>query len=85
MNGTVYLIESKSGELWIKRLYYVNDNIDSGKFELLSDNTILVDSGSRKGKLNYPPFELPFNEVKTLFRVTGIFKSNILTIVNGNN
>ena len=78
--GSVYVVE-KANDLWIKRLYYKNDSQDSGMFELISDNNMKVESGARAGKLAYPPFELDISKVRRLFKVTGIFKPNELTVI----
>lgn len=80
--GGVYVVESVDGQLWIKRMFYKDDNQDSGGFQLISDNNMKHDNGAREGKLFYPDFFLPFDQVKNLFVVTGIFKSNIITIIN---
>lgn len=82
--GAVYVVESIDGQLWIKRMFYKDDNQDSGAFQLISDNTMKHDCGARVGKLFYPDFFLPFDQVKNLFVVTGVFKSNIITIINEN-
>jgi phage repressor protein C with HTH and peptisase S24 domain len=77
--GTVYVIE-KGNDLWIKRLFYKDDKRETGKFELISDNTMRFEKGDRKGKLFYPAFDVNIDEVR-VFKVTGIFKSNDLTVV----
>jgi hypothetical protein len=38
------------------------------------------EKGDRKGKLFYPAFDVNIDEVR-VFKVTGIFKSNDLTVV----
>jgi len=78
--GSVYVIES-SNDLWIKRVYYKDDNRESETLELVSDNNLKHESGPRKGKYCYPPFHLHKSEIKNIFRVTGVFKSNTLTII----
>ena len=40
------------------------------------------EGGAGDGSLFYPDFYLPFNQVKNLFVVTGIFRLNIITIIN---
>lgn len=69
--GSVYVIE-KENDLWIKRLYYKDDNQDSGLFECFSDNTMKFEHGPRIDKLRYPPFCIEIDKVRKLFKVTGI-------------
>ncbi len=78
--GSVYVIET-GNDLWIKRLYYKSDDRDSEILELVSDNKMKEESGQRKGKYCYPAFHLHKNDIKNIFRVTGVFKSNMLTII----
>lgn len=79
--GSVYVIET-GNDLWIKRLFYKNDNQESAQFECVSDNTMLHESGARAGKLYYPAFNIPIEQVRRLFKVTGIYKPNELTVIN---
>lgn len=79
--GSVYVIE-KGSDLWIKRLFYKDDNQDSGFYECVSDNTMKFENGSRVGKLCYPPFNISIDNVRKLFKVTGIYKPNELTVIN---
>lgn len=78
--GSVYVIE-KGNELWIKRLFYKQDNQETGIFECVSDNTMKHEKGGREGKLFYPPFYLEVDKVRRLFKVTGIYKANELTVI----
>lgn len=72
--GTVYVVETTENR-YLKRLYY-NDN----KTALLciSDNHMKHESGPMEGRYFYPEFEIPFEEVRRLLRVTGVIKRNIL-------
>lgn len=79
--GSVYVIE-KDSDLWIKRLFYKEDRQDSGIFECVSDNTMRYENGGRDGKLYYPPFLINIDDVRKLFKVTGIYKPNELTVIN---
>lgn len=72
--GTVYVIETRDNR-YLKRLYYCEGE---DCFECVSDNHMLSEEGSRKGKPCYPSFKIPFNEVVRLHRVTGVIKRNIL-------
>lgn len=72
--GTVYVIETRDNR-YLKRLYYCEGE---DCFECVSDNHMLSEEGSRKGKPCYPSFKIPFNEVVKLHRVTGVIKRNIL-------
>lgn len=79
--GSVYVIE-KENDLWIKRLFYADDNQSSGFFECVSDNDMVYKDGGRAGKLYYPPFRIEIDKVRRLFKVTGIYKANELTVIN---
>lgn len=79
--GSVYVIE-KDNDLWIKRLFYKDDNQQTGIYECISDNTLLYENGPRKGKPYYPRFELEIDKIRKLFKVTGIYKPNELTVIN---
>lgn len=72
--GTVYVIETAENR-FLKRLYY---NDDKTAFSCISDNHMKHESGPREGKYFYPEFEIPFEAVKRLFRVTGVIKRNIM-------
>lgn len=80
--GEVYVVESKDGQLWIKRLFYKNDDADTNIYQLVSDNTIRHDSGSREGKLCYPDFFIDIEKVKCIFEIKINCKSNSLTFIN---
>lgn len=79
--GSVYVIEKES-DLWIKRLFYKDDNQASGIFQCVSDNTMKHENGPRQGRLYYPSFDIPVDNVRKLFKVTGIYKPNELTVIN---
>lgn len=72
--GTVYVIETTENR-FLKRLYY---NKDKSAFRLLSDNHMKHENGPMTGEYFYPEFEIPFEDVKRLLRVTGVIKRNIL-------
>ena len=72
--GTVYVIETAENR-FLKRLYY---NKEKSAFRCLSDNHMKHESGPMTGEYYYPEFEIPFEDVKRLLRVTGVIKRNIL-------
>lgn len=72
--GTVYVIETAENR-FLKRLYY---NEDKTAFSCISDNHMKHESGPREGRYFYPEFEIPLEDVKRLFRVTGVIKRNIM-------
>lgn len=72
--GTVYVIETAENR-FLKRLYY---NEDKTAFSCISDNHMKHESGPREGQYFYPEFEIPLEDVKRLFRVTGVIKRNIM-------
>ncbi|MEI8142868.1 MAG: S24 family peptidase [Chitinophagia bacterium] len=78
--GSVYVIET-GNDLWIKRLYYLNNDRSTETIVLMSDNKMKEESGERQGQYCYPSFTLHKSEIKNIFRVTGVFKSNTLTII----
>lgn len=78
--GSVYVIET-GNDLWIKRLYYLNNDRSTETVVLMSDNKMKEESGERQGQYCYPSFTLHKSEIKNLFRVTGVFKSNMLTVI----
>ena len=82
--GGVYVIESYDGQLWIKRMFYKDDNQETAMYQLVSDNNMKHEIGPRSGKLFYPDFFISVKDVKNLFVVTGVFKSNIITVINEN-
>lgn len=78
--GEVYVIETRDRRL-LKRLFYKDDASESDKFLCYSDNIMKFDGGSRNGKLAYPPFEIPKEEVVSLFVVTGVIKRNANSVI----
>lgn len=79
--GSVYVIET-GNDLWIKRLYYLNNDRSTETIVLMSDNKMKEESGERQGQYCYPSFTLHKSEIKNIFRVTGVFKSNTLTLID---
>lgn len=78
--GEVYVIETRDRRL-LKRLFYPNDKSDSNAVLCYSDNVMKFEGGAREGKLAYPPFEIPKNEIINLFVVTGVIKRNANSII----
>lgn len=72
--GTVYVVETAENR-FLKRLYY---NKEKSAFRCLSDNHMKHENGPMTGEYFYPEFEIPFEDVKRLLRVTGVIKRNIL-------
>lgn len=72
--GTVYVVETSENR-YLKRLYY---NKDKSAFRCLSDNHMKHESGPMTGEYFYPEFEIPFEDVRRLLRVTGVIKRNIM-------
>jgi len=71
--GEVYVVET-ADEAVLKRLYYKEDDSNSEILVLISDNTMVIDSGARKGMLAYPPYELHIKDIIGLYSVTGSAK-----------
>lgn len=71
--GSVYVIETDSNR-YFKRLYY---NDDKTAYTCISDNSLTFETGPRKGKFFYEPFDIPFEKVRRLFDVTGMVKRNL--------
>lgn len=72
--GTVYVVETTENR-YLKRLYY---NKERSAFRCLSDNHMKHENGPMEGEYFYPEFEIPFDDVRRLLRVTGVIKRNIL-------
>lgn len=72
--GTVYVVETTENR-FLKRLYY---NKEKTSFRCMSDNHMKHESGPMEGEFFYPEFEIPLEDVKRLFRVTGVIKRNIM-------
>jgi hypothetical protein len=82
--GEVYVIETADRRM-VKRIFYKNDESHSDFFTCYSDNTMLFDEGARLGKLAYPPFDIPVNEIINIFIVTGVIKRNTNSIIINRN
>lgn len=72
--GTVYVIETEENR-FLKRLYYSKDK---KAFRCMSDNHMKHETGPMEGEHFYPEFEIPFEDVRRLLRVTGVVKRNIM-------
>ena len=72
--GTVYVIETEENR-FLKRLYYSKDK---KAFRCMSDNHMKHETGPMEGEYFYPEFEIPFEDVRRLLRVTGVVKRNIM-------
>lgn len=73
--GEVYVYEDEDGR-HCKRLFYKNDDPSSDVFYCYSDTTTVFESGARKGKLFYPPYEIKADSIIKLFSVVGVIKRN---------
>jgi len=78
--GEVYVIETRDRRL-LKRLFYKEDDTSSDLFTCYSDNIMKFEGGARNGKLAYPPFDLPKQEIQKIFMVTGVIKRNSNSII----
>lgn len=79
--GHVYVIEY-GNDLKMKRIFYKDDDQESGVWEMISDNDTRFEKGPRQGKLHYPPFYVDVDKVRRLFKVTGMFKNNEITLIS---
>jgi phage repressor protein C with HTH and peptisase S24 domain len=79
--GSVYVIEKKN-DLYIKRLFYKDDDQETGILQCVSDNALRHESGAREGKLFYPAFDIKIDDIRRLFKVTGIYKPNELMVID---
>jgi phage repressor protein C with HTH and peptisase S24 domain len=71
--GETYLLVTKSNRVF-KRLFYNDDNT---KFVCYSDNTMMHETGPRKGKYAYPSFEVDIEtDVVEVYDVIGMIKRN---------
>ena len=78
--GEVYVIETIDKRI-LKRLFYKNDDPDSEVLVCYSDNIMRFEGGARDGKYAYPPFNLPKEEIKNMFMVTGVIKRNANSVI----
>lgn len=72
--GSVYLVETGYNR-YLARLYY---SADKTYYRCISDNTSVHQSGSMKGELLYPEFQIPCSEVKGLWHVVGIIRKETI-------
>jgi transcriptional regulator with XRE-family HTH domain len=79
--GEVYVYEDEDGR-HCKRLFYKNDDPASDTYVCYSDTTTRFESGARKDKLFYPPYELKILDIVRLFTVTGVVKRNTNGVIN---
>ncbi len=70
--GETYLLLTKSNRVF-KRLFY---NKEKTAFTCYSDNTMKYETGPLSGQWAYPPFEVPLEEVISVFDITGMIKRN---------
>ncbi len=80
--GSLYVLETED-DRYFKRLFNADEN--NKVYVCFSDNTYKYENGPLAGKYFYPPFEIAHDEVKQLFKVTGVIKRNSNSfIVNKN-
>lgn len=68
--GEIYMIVTQSNRIF-KRLFYTKDK---NAFICYSDNTMAFETGPMKGEHFYPPFEVPLDEVLSIYDITGMIK-----------
>jgi hypothetical protein len=78
--GEVYVVETEDRRM-LKRLFYRDDNPASEYITCYSDNTMKFKDGARDGKLAYPPFDIHFDNIISLFTVTGVIKRNANSVI----
>lgn len=78
--GEVYVIETRDQRV-LKRLFYQDDDPKSNILTCVSDNTMKFENGGRHGKLAYPNFDIPKEEITNLFMVTGVIKRNSNSVI----
>lgn len=75
IQGKTYLVEIEK-DYFIRRLFYSNtDKQQSSIIECVSDNTEEIKSGTMKGKPLYPPFTIPSNKIKRIFKIISVYQS----------
>lgn len=79
--GEVYVYEDEDGR-HCKRLFYKDDDPTSDTYICYSDSTLRFESGPRKDKLFYPPYELKMADIVRMFTVTGVVKRNTNGAIN---
>jgi len=78
--GSVYAIDVGS-DLLIKRVYYKDDDPNTGILICLSDNTTVEEFGIRKGMLKYPPKILKLTDVLSILKVTDVYNPNEIEVI----
>lgn len=68
--GEIYMIVTQSNRIF-KRLFY---NKDKSAVICYSDNSMTFETGPMKGEYFYPPFEVPLEEVLSIYDITGMIK-----------
>lgn len=78
--GEVYVIETRDGRI-LKRLFYKDDNTSGHLLTCYSDNIMTFQGGARDGRMAYPPFDLPREEILNLYTVVGVIKRNTNSLI----
>ncbi len=78
--GEVYVIETDDKRM-IKRLFWKDDDPESGKIMCYSDNVMKFEGGPRNGMLAYPHFFLSTDDIINLYSVTGVIKRNSNSVI----
>ena len=79
--GSVYCILTDS-EFIIKRVYFKDDDQGTDSLQLISDNTMVHESGPRKGKYCYPAFNKHLSDIRKIFSIIAFYKDNVPTLIN---
>jgi transcriptional regulator with XRE-family HTH domain len=78
--GSTYVLDVGS-DLIFKRIHYKNDDQYSGVLLCVSDNTMIEESGARKGLLKYPPYYIDMKKVLGVYKVTEMHKPNEIQVI----
>ncbi len=78
--GEVYVIETHDRRM-LKRLFYKNDDPETGYIMCYSDNLMKFEGGPRHDKPAYPVFYVRVEDIVNLYTVTGVIKRNSNSVI----
>ena len=79
--GSVYCLLTDS-EFIIKRVYFKDDDQGTDSLQLISDNTMVHESGPRKGKYCYPALNKHLSDIRKIFSIIAFYKDNVPTLIS---
>ncbi len=81
--GEAYVVETACRRM-VKRLYYKDNDPSSGQLVCVSDNPEKFEEGPREGKLRYPHFYIPVNDIIGLYAINAVISPQEAKEINWN-